>query len=59
MKVSRDEIEAHIKKEKKDLDFLKQKADLVLWNEFPTKERFIEYARRQISTFLERENEWE
>ncbi len=59
MVLSREEIWKHIQQEKKDLDCLRRQADLVLWNEFPTKEKFIEYAKRQIMTFLEADEDWE
>lgn len=58
MSLSRNELWKHIQQEKKDLDFLKNEADVVLWNVFSTKEKFIEYARKQITTFLEIQNEW-
>lgn len=59
MSISRDEILGHIKQEKEVLDNLKTKADLVLWNVFSTKERFVKYAKRQITTFLEQEDKKE
>jgi len=51
--LSRDEIWKYIKKEKKDLDCLRSRADLVLWNDFSTKEKFVHYARAQIMAFME------
>jgi len=54
-----DEIRRRIKKEKKELDCLRNNADLVLLNNFSTSESFIEYARRQITDFLEQEDGWE
>lgn len=59
MSLSREEIWEHIQQEKKDLDSLKDRADLVLWNEFPTKGKFLEYAKRQITAFIETESERE
>gem|GEM_PF-3790070 len=38
MSISRDDILAHIRQEKKDLDCLRVRADLILWNEFSTRE---------------------
>lgn len=57
MVISRDEILAHIKQEKENLEYLRKKADLVLWNEFSTREKFVQYARALIMSFLEQEDE--
>jgi len=53
MTLSRDEIWKHIRKEKKDLDCLREEADLVLWNDFSSKEEFVHYAKAQIRAFME------
>lgn len=45
-------IRRHIDREKKELDGLLPKTDLVLVNDFPTKSGFVDFSRQRIVEFL-------
>lgn len=50
--VNKNSLRQHIIREKRELDPLSFKADLVLINNFKTKEEFIDFARRKIMHLL-------
>lgn len=47
-------LRQHIVREKEELDWLSEKADLILINNFSTKEDFIVYAREKILDLLKK-----
>ncbi|MBP7806096.1 hypothetical protein KA057_00255 [Candidatus Gracilibacteria bacterium] len=50
--INKTSLRDHIKREKKELDDLSSRADLVLVNNFKTKEEFIDFARGKIINLL-------